>query len=384
MTTRAALLTPPGVSAIATIQIAGPQCLDILQNIFRPHKPDDTLSYSSEKLHYGTLYENEDILDSVIVATDPTKKTVDIHCHGGPRIVQRLLILLQTQNVEIVPWKQFLSADSIVAEVELTLPLAKTRLAVLALAAQHPGGLTKLLQAKIGSLQNEKETLGRVQERFTELLATFQIAQRLLHPPTVVLVGPVNAGKSTLANTLTGRRQSITADLPGTTRDWTAQLLDMNGLPVNLIDTPGQREPCDAIEEHALRLAEKQIAQADLIVLVIEAGEQETEIIHKQKGLMPSGKDILVVANKSDLLDRDDTAETTMADIESKDYFYVSALRETNLDQLRSAIVHHFGLTDFDPRKPLIFTQRQYDKISEILNHTLSTEDVIERLQAVI
>ena len=73
-----------------------------------------------------------------------------------------------------------------------------------------------------------------------------------------------------------------------------------------------------------------------------------------------------------------------MADIESKDYFYVSALRETNLDQLRSAIAHHFGLTDFDPRKPLIFTQRQYDKISEILNHTLSTEDVIERLQAVI
>ena len=59
--TRVALLTPPGVSAIATIQIAGPQSLNLLQNIFRPHKTDDTVSYSTENLHYGALYENEDI-----------------------------------------------------------------------------------------------------------------------------------------------------------------------------------------------------------------------------------------------------------------------------------------------------------------------------------
>ena len=79
MTTRAALLTAPGVSAIATIQITGPQSLDILHNIFQSHKADDTTSYSTEKLYYGTLYENEELLDAVIVATDPEKQTVDIH-----------------------------------------------------------------------------------------------------------------------------------------------------------------------------------------------------------------------------------------------------------------------------------------------------------------
>ena len=381
---RAALLTPPGVSAIATIQIAGPQSLKILQRIFRPHKTDDTVSYSTEKLHYGALYENEDIIDSVIVATDPVKQTVDIHCHGGPRIVQRLLMLLQKQNVEITPAQQLKPAESIADEVELTLPLAKTRLGVLAIAAQHPGGLTKLLQATIDSLQNEKEILGRVQERFTELLTTFQIAKRLLTPPTVLLAGSVNVGKSTLANALTGRQQSITADLPGTTRDWTTRLVDLNGLPVNLIDTPGRRETDDKIEIQAIQLAEKQIAQTDLIVLVIEAGVSENEQIEIQRARLPNDKDILIVANKSDLQDRDSTADTVVAHIESKDYLYVSALKETGLDQLRSSIAHYFGLADFDPQQPLIFTQRQFDLLSEIIEHSPSPEAVIQRLQSEI
>ena len=408
MTTRAALLTPPGVSAIATIQIAGPQSLNLLQNIFRPYKAENPVSFSCEKLHYGTLYENEEILDAVIVATDPVKQTVDIHCHGGPRIVQRILLLLQTQDVEITPARQLSPAESIADEVVRTLPLAKTRLGVLAIAAQHPGGLTKGLQAEIDTLQNEKEILGRVLERFTKLLPTFQIAQRLLNPPAVVLAGAVNVGKSTLANALTGRRQSITAELPGTTRDWTAQLVDINGLPVNLIDTPGRRDagdmtsgrergdtveenggglgsrPNEDIERQALRLAAGQIDQADLLVLVIEAGENEKRQIENQKKKLPSGKDILIVANKSDLSDRDGTAETASAHIESKNHLYVSALKETNLDRLRSAIAEHFGLADFDPQQPLIFTQRQYDVFSEILNDTPSIQAVIQRLQAEI
>ena len=395
MTTCAALLTPPGVSAIATVQIAGPQSLNILQRIFRPHKTEDAVSYATEKLHYGALYENEEILDAVIVATDPVKQIVEIHCHGGPRLVQRLLLLLQNQDVKITPARQLSPAESIADEVARTLPLAKTSLAVLAIAAQHPGGLTKLLQTEIYSLQNENETLGRVRERFTKLLPTFQIAQRLLHPPIVVLVGAVNVGKSTLANALTGRRQSITADLPGTTRDWTAQLVNINGLPVNLIDTPGRRDlsdmisegergetgggfgkqPTEKIEGQAQRLAARQIGRADLMVLVIEAGENECQQIEKQTVKLPSAKDILIVANKSDRVS---------VDQRQGDYLYVSALEETNLDRLRSAIAEQFGLTDFDPQQPLIFTRRQYDLFSEILHHTPSTQTVIQRLQAEI
>jgi len=381
ITTRAALLTPPGVSAIATIQITGPQSLKILQRIFRPHKTDNTISYSTEKLHYGSLYENEDILDSVIVATDPVKQTVDIHCHGGPRIIQRLLILLQKQNVQITPAQQFQSAESIADDVELTLPLAKTRLGVLTIAAQYPGGLSDWIRSQIAKLQN-KANLLEVKADLHALLHSYKIAQRLLNPPTVLLAGSVNVGKSTLANALTGRQQSITADLPGTTRDWTAQLVDMKGLPVNLIDTPGRRETDDKIEIQAIQLAEKQIAQADLIVLVIEAGVTENEQIEIQRAKLPNDKDILIVANKSDLQDRATTADTAVAHLESKDYLYVSALKETGLDQLRISIAGHFGLSDFDPQQPLIFTQRQFDLLSEIIEHHPSTEAVIQRMQS--
>jgi tRNA modification GTPase len=376
MTTRAALLTPPGVSAIATFQIVGPQSLDILQNIFQPHKKSgESVSYSTEKLHYGTLYDNEDILDSVIVAAEPEKQTVEIHCHGGPRIVQRLLMLLQKQDVEITPAQQLQPAESIAAEVEFTLPRAKTRLGVLAIASQHPGGLSSWIRSQIAGLQNKPNSLDDVKADLHALLPSFQIAQRLLNPPTVLLAGSVNVGKSTLANALTGRKQSLTADLPGTTRDWTAQLVDMNGLPVNLIDTPGRRETRDAIEVHALQLAENQIAQADLIVLVMEAGNQELEHLEKQKTLIPCDKEILIVVNKSDLISADQPQSNDL---------YVSALKESNLNSLRTAIANHFGVANFDPQSPLIFTQRQYDFLSEILSHTLSTEIVIQQIQSLI
>ena len=88
----------------------------------------------------------------------------------------------------------------------------------------------------------------------------------LLHPPRVAIVGRPNVGKSTLANQLFARERSITADLPGTTRDWVGELADVNGLAVMLVDTPGLRDAADPIERAAIAGARGQIAAADLVV----------------------------------------------------------------------------------------------------------------------
>lgn len=364
MTTRAALVTPAGVSAIATIQIEGPKALDVLNTIFRPYRGGGGVFCGAEGLCYGTIFENEEVLDAVVVATDPAKKTIDIHCHGGPRIVQRLLMLLEQQEVEIVPWQQLPPAESIADEVQLTLPLAKTQLGVLAISAQSPGGLTAWIRSQITLLKTTPHALEKVKQNLHEMFHTYTIAMKLLHPATLSLVGAANVGKSTMANVFSGRQQSITANIPGTTRDWTSQLVNINGLPLYVIDTPGRRAPGDAIEEQAMKVADLQIQLADLIVLVIEAGVDENKQIAIQRSALPAEKDILIVANKIDLQRSASACEPATVSIAAKKPIYISALQETNLDALRSAIADYFGLADFDPAQPMIFTQRQFDLLS--------------------
>ncbi|KPK77084.1 MAG: hypothetical protein AMJ79_04380 [Phycisphaerae bacterium SM23_30] len=351
MSTRAALITPPGAAAIAVVQIAGPESVNVLKKIFRAHRGDPAAAKAVERLSYGTVYDGEEIIDKVVVAADGDKQIVDINCHGGPRVIQRLLLLLQKHNVEITPWQQLHGADSIAEEVAGSLPYAKTTLAVRAIAAQHPGGLTAWCEGRIKSLESDSLSLLQLKSEIGRLLGTFRLAQRLLNPPTVVLVGPVNAGKSTLANALTGKTQSLVADVPGVTRDWTCQLTDVNGVGVNLIDTAGRRESADQIERCALVHADQIIARADLIVLMVEPGAQLQTRIDQQLDDLPETADVLIIVNKTDLLPRTPR--------ESK-YLHISALKGIHLDQLRTAICSHFGVSHFDPAEPLVFTDRQY------------------------
>jgi len=368
-TTRAALLTAAGPAALATIALAGADTLAILQAIFRPRRADLTTPWSSERPRYGTLLDADEVLDEAIVAADPQVPSAEIHCHGGPRLVQRVLLLLHRFGVEIVPWQQFLAADGLAAEAALALPHGLTRTAALAIAAQYPTGLAATVRDLLTALDRPHPDLPAWQTRLSLLVDTYPLAQRLLNPPTVVLAGPANVGKSTLANALTGCTQSLVADLPGTTRDWTAGLVEMHGLPVQLIDTPGRREAADALEQRALARADRQLAAADLLLLVLEAGPCLGERLPEQLTALPPGRSVIVVANKTDLY---------RAALLPPEVIGVSALRHDNLEGLRAAVAAHFGLAHFDPTAPLVFTERQRD----LLLHTLAALSSADALTA--
>jgi small GTP-binding protein len=107
----------------------------------------------------------------------------------------------------------------------------------------------------------------------------------LLHPPRIAIVGVPNVGKSTLANQLFGQERSITADLPGTTRDWVGEIANLDGLPVMLVDTPGLRATTDPIEAAAIERAGEEVRAADLILLVLDASRplepDQSELIRR-------------------------------------------------------------------------------------------------------
>ena len=382
MTCRAALITPSAPAALAVIQLVGPDAQSVIKRIFRPRSPsagsDDQLL--SGQLIFGCLIDHtsatddEEIIDQVVIACNSGTQAIDINCHGGPRIVQRLLMLLQKHDVEIVSWNELADAASIAGEVVLTLPRALTRMAVLALTAQHPTGLHTWADKTLATLRKEPLTLSPVKKEIRKLLPTYDLTRKLLTPATVVLTGPVNTGKSTLANTLTGKTQSITSDIPGATRDWTAELTDINGIPINLIDTAGRRDGTDSLEEQSLFYADKKIACADLIILIIEADGYENKQIAYQKRFLPTSVEPLIVVNKCDLPHQRESI---------KNYLNISALTGNNLDLFRTAIAERLGFAGFDPLAPLIFTPRQFALLNTTANST-SSEQILATLKTLI
>jgi len=172
----------------------------------------------------------------------------------------------------------------------------------------------------------------------------------LLHPPRVAVVGIPNAGKSTLANQLFGQQRSITADLPGTTRDWIGETANLDGLAIILVDTPGIRATSDAIEAQAIDRAQEQLDSADAIVLVVDATRPSDP---SQCILMDRFPDAIRVWNKSDLIPTGITDATIQT----------VATTGKGMDALRSAIRRKFQCELIDVNLPKCWTARQRDML---------------------
>jgi tRNA modification GTPase len=167
---------------------------------------------------------------------------------------------------------------------------------------------------------------------------------RLLHPPKIAIVGEPNVGKSTLANRLFGQQRSITADLPGTTRDWVGEMADIGGMAAMLIDTPGMRETDDAIERGAIAASGEKIREADLVVVVLDA-------TRRGAGALPEKKSGIVVINKID--------RPAGWDFSGVDGIRVSAQSGEGCEELCKVIQKRMGLEDLDVNRARWWTERQ-------------------------
>lgn len=271
----AILLTPPGSAAIAVVRLRGPALHPFLATHFsRPVRVGHCV--------HGELRDGSQVIDDpLVVLCDPN--TADLNLHGGPWVVRRALELarqsgFQVEEAAVLP----LPPDAIDAGTELereifaSIPLARTETGVRVLLGQKHAWDAFKAKAVLqpDSLANE---LGRLLDDAT--------VRHLLHPPAVAIMGAANVGKSTLANRLFAQQRAITADLPGTTRDWVGEIANIDGLPVMLVDTPGIRDTADAIEHEAIQRSRGKIESADLLILVLDStrplqGEQ-SRLMHQ-------------------------------------------------------------------------------------------------------
>jgi small GTP-binding protein len=324
----AILLTPAGAAAIAVIRLRGPGVPQFLDRCF-------SKSVKRGQCVHGELRDGEVVLDDPLVMLAENSTWADISVHGGAWVIRSVLDLATRHGFNVIepvlplPGAALDDSLSILErEVEAYLPLARTELAIRLLLAQ-PEIWAKATGQKLNA---------------AEILEDPSL-WRLLNPPQVAIVGEPNVGKSTLANQLFGRKRSITADVPGTTRDWVGDFANIDGLPVHLIDTPGLRWTEDAIERAAIAASGEKISESDLTIEVLDA-------TRKPEKLPASG---LTVINKID--------QASGWDFSKVNAIRISAKTEMGLDELRKRICEYFGIGKRPVDQIRWWTERQKNEL---------------------
>lgn len=288
----AAMLTPPGRSALATLGILGPDAVPIAQRLFEPRFRYQGSNLPFDRPLYG--YFGTRARDDVVLHVSSTSSPPEVllHAHGGPAIVQELLEAIGKCGAFTVPWQEYLlerGESEIKVECMEALAKATTARTAALLLDQYNGALERAF------LTLEASHDPRHARR---LLSWSALGSHLVTGWRLLLLGPANAGKSSLLNALVGFRRANVSNVPGTTRDVIAGETAFDGWPVRILDGPGIRESSDPIEREGMNILESTAPSADLRLLVLDTStEFEPEWMKLWKIWRPN----LVIGNKSDL-----------------------------------------------------------------------------------
>lgn len=373
--TIAAIATAIGEGGIGIVRLSGPKALAIADKLFKAASARPVEEQPSHAAAYGHVLDPADgtTVDEVLLLAmrKPRSYTredvVEIHCHGGPMPLRRILALVLKEGARLAEpgeftKRAFLSGrlDLSQAEAVIDVIRAKTdtslRMAVGHLAGAFSGRVQTFrrqilqliahLEAAIDFPEEDiEEVTARQVEKEVEqlsadivrLLATAQTGRILREGLKTVIIGKPNVGKSSLLNTLLGENRAIVTDIPGTTRDIIEEYLNIGGVPLKVVDTAGIRETADAVEKIGVEKALAVVAEADLVLLLLDAS---APLADEDKEVMAhlTGRQALVLVNKTDLPAVIDLGEVE-AFAAGKPVIKISALEGTGVADLEQAIL---------------------------------------------
>jgi tRNA modification GTPase len=333
--TIAAIATPPGIGGIGLIRVSGPAAEGIARRLFRPSPPGFFLSHH---LYHGEIVSPATgvVLDEVLIAflKEPRsytgEDTLEINCHGGPLILRSVLEEVLLAGARPAGRGEFTKRaflndrlDLTQAEAVLDIITAQTRPG-LAAAVDHLKGK---LSGRVEEIRSEiidllagieaaidfsdEDGVGetpdgshlqirQIIDRIESLASTYRQGRIYREGVGVVIAGRPNVGKSSLLNRLLGEKRAIVTSIPGTTRDFIEETVDLGGIPVRLTDTAGLRPPEDAIEKEGIDLVWQRLETADAVLVLLD-GSMELTADDRELLAKMAAKPLLAVLNKSDL-----------------------------------------------------------------------------------
>ena len=372
---------------IGIIRVSGSESMKIVDSIFHPGKfnneENEALidkSYlqqqKSHTIHYGFIIDgNNEVVDEVMVsvmkapATYTREDVVEINCHGGNYILQRVMQLLLEKGAFLAEPGEFTKRaflngriDLSQAEAVMKMISSKNEFALQSAVKQLEGSVSKYIQqireqilyemGRIESALDDPEHINidgygqklktvaeECKERIEHLLDTADNGKILKEGIDTVIVGKPNAGKSSLMNVLLKKERAIVTDIAGTTRDVLEEQMNLNGITLNIIDTAGIRDTEDIVEKIGVDKAKDYLVNADLIIYVVDSS---TPLDENDEKIMEMIKDrtALVLLNKSDL-DTVTTEEMIASHLDQK-IIKVSMKENQGVDELENAIKELF------------------------------------------
>lgn len=360
----AAILTPRGRGAVASIRVTGsPDFLD-RQALFCAADGRRVAQQPIGRIVFG--HWGQATVEEVVVCRHDAA-TTEIHCHGGDAAVERIVSELEGAGCRIVSWSD-LAADRLgllAAECLQTLSRATTLRTADILLEQSSGALQRAIES-IGAARD----IGEARLEIEGLLDRAPFGLHLTRPWQVVLTGRPNVGKSSLVNALLGYARSIVSDEAGTTRDVVTGETAFDGWPVQLADTAGIRPDPAEIEALGIARARSRLEQADCRVVLVDLGEVPQA---EDFELLNAWPDAIRVGHKSDRPDRWGAALPEMA-------LRVSSLTDAGVAQLAEVILARLVPVVPPPGTAVPVTERQVALLREAHEVAVRGEDeVVQR-----
>ncbi|MCP1384652.1 tRNA uridine-5-carboxymethylaminomethyl(34) synthesis GTPase MnmE [Runella salmonicolor] len=383
-----ALATASGVGAIGVIRVSGEGTFEVVNQIFNGK---DLRKVETHTLHFGTIRDDETIVDEVLVAVFKSPKsftkedTVEISCHGSDYIIRQILKLLVRSGARLAGPGEFTQRAFLNGQFDLVQAEAVADLIAADSAASHRTALNQLrggFSKKLTSLREElihfasmveleldfgeedvefanrddlKRLIISLQTAIAPLIESFDFGNALKEGVPVAIIGAPNVGKSTLLNALLNEEKAIVTAIAGTTRDVIEDVLYINGIKFRIIDTAGIRETEDIVESIGIERSKQTIEKADIVLALFDSQQTLFEIAP----LADDAKTIWV-QNKTDL-------GVAFVEVKNDNLVRISAQKKEGIEELKKAI-----------------TQRVYDekKTDTVVTNLRHYEHLVKTQQA--
>ncbi len=394
--------------------MSGQLCFEVLDKMFIPKNKQSIEKIKGYTIKYGNIVDNGEVIDEVLVSYFKAPKSYtmenmcEINSHGGNIIVKKILELCLKNGAELAEPGEFTKRaflngriDLVQAESVIDIINAKSEKEVKTGIKQLEGLLSKEIaeikqeimdvminievsidypEYDVEDVANAEITdmLDSVKKKLERLERSFDNGKVIKEGIKTAIIGKPNAGKSSLLNAILKEDRAIVTEYEGTTRDTIEEFVNINGIPLKLIDTAGIRETKDEVEKIGIAKSRETANAADLIIAIFDASkeidEEDLEVIDFIKN-----KKAIIILNKMDLKAKIDENNENLKKL-SGNIIKMSALKNIGIDKLYEKITEMFNLNEINLDNENVITNvRQKNLITKAIENVKKAKETIEQ-----